>query len=235
METTLGKPVQDAMQSIDRKWRNLYIAGAVSAMVMLAFMVFQIVVFVIWPPPSDVHGLFSLFIDNWLLGLLSMDLLYILDGVLLIIIYLALYMTLKDHCPVAMLVGTVLGIVGVGSYFSSNTAFEMLSLAHQYGQAVDPVAKNAVFAAAVGMLEIYSGTAFDIYYVLNTVVLFVYFGVMRKTTIYGKAIPILSLVAGFLMVIPSSAGMLGLVFSLASLIPWAIWLLLVSKRLLSFK
>ena len=33
-----------------------------------------------------------------------------------------------------------------------------------------------------------------------------------------------------LMIVPSSAGTIGLYFSLASLVPWAIWLVLVGRR-----
>jgi hypothetical protein len=42
------------------------------------------------------------------------------------------------------------------------------------------------------------------------------------------------LAAGILMIIASSAGTLGLYFSLASLVPWAIWLILVGRRLLQY-
>ena len=224
-----GKPL------VDPTWRGLYVLGAVGALTMFGFMIVQIIVFVIWPPPSDPVGLLTLFGNNWFLGLLSMDLLYIVDSVLLICIYLAIHMTLKDTSPSAMLVATVLGIIGVGAYFSSNTAFEMLSLGRQYARTTQPDQQVLLVSAAIGMFETYTGTAFDIYYVLNTLVLFVYFFVMRKAGIYGKAIPILSLVAGLLMVVPSSAGMLGMIFSLASLIPWAVWLILVSRKLLSFR
>lgn len=219
---------------VDPKWRGLYSAGAIGAMVMFFFMIIQIVVFVIWPPPSDPVGLFQLYDKNWLLGLLSMDLLYIIDSFLLIIIYLAIYMALREVSPSAMLIATVLGIIGVGAYFSSNPAFEMLSLSRQYMLGNDAVQNAMLVSVAIGYLETYKGTAFDIYYVLNTVVLFVYFFVMRRAGIFGRAIPLLSLVAGILMIIPSSAGTLGLVFSLASLVPWAIWLVLIARRLLSF-
>lgn len=220
--------------TVDRRWKGLYIAGAIGALVMFLFMIVQIAVFVIWPPPTDPIGFFRLFADNWFLGLLSMDLLYIIDSFILIIIYLALYMTLRDFAPSAMLIATVLGIIGVGAYFSSNPVFEMLSLSRQYAQSTDVMQSSMLVSVAIGYLETYKGTAFDIYYVLNTVVLFVYFFTMRIAGIFGKAIPLLSLVAGILMVIPSSAGNIGLVFSLASLVPWAIWLILIARRLLSF-
>jgi len=80
------------------------------------------------------------------------------------------------------------------------------------------------------MLETYKGTAFDIYYVLNTIVLFVFSVVMLRSNIFSKTTAYLGILAGVLMIIPSSAGTIGLYFSLASLVPWAIWLILVARR-----
>ena len=51
---------------------------------MLAIMVAQIMIFVIWPPPTTVEGYYSLFQQSWLLGLLSLDLLYLVNNALLI-------------------------------------------------------------------------------------------------------------------------------------------------------
>jgi hypothetical protein len=84
------------------------------------------------------------------------------------------------------------------------------------------------------MLETYKGTAFDIYYVLNTIVLFIFSPVMLRSKLFSNATAYLGFLAGILMVVPSSAGTLGLYFSLASLVPWAIWLILVGQRLLQF-
>ncbi|MDX9939223.1 MAG: hypothetical protein RBT44_04640 [Sphaerochaetaceae bacterium] len=230
----MNRPQPKPSLRLDGTYRALLVAGAVSALTMVCFMIIQIAVFSAWPPPTDVEGMFSLFQDNWFLGLLSMDLLYIVDSVLLIIIYLAMYRTLQEYAPAAMLVGTVLAIVGVGGYFASNTAFEMFSLARQHALAADMEQKRLYVAAGMGMMATYSGTSFNVYYVLNTIILFIYVFVMRRAGIYGKAIPRYTLAAGLLMIIPSSVGMIGMIFSLASLVPWAIWLVLVARRLLSF-
>jgi hypothetical protein len=40
------------------------------------------------------------------------------------------------------------------------------------------------------------------------------------------------LLAGALMVLPASAGTIGLAFALASLVPWAVFSVLVARRLL---
>jgi hypothetical protein len=54
---------------------------------------------------------------------------------------------------------------------------------------------------------------------------------MLLNSTFSKATAIWGLVSGFFMLIPSTAGMLGLVFSLVSLIPWIVFSLLVGKQL----
>lgn len=219
------------VETVDSRWKDLCKVGGMAALTMLVLMAIQIIVFVVWPPPSTVEGYFALFHNNWLLGLLSLDLLYIVDSVLLIPIYLALYAVLKRAGESSMLIAVVFGITGIAAYFASNTAFEMLSLSSQYSAATTEAQRVMFLTAGQVMLETYKGTAFDIYYVLNTIVLFVLSVVMLRSDIFSKTTAYLGILAGVLMVVPSSAGTIGLYFSLASLVPWAIWLILVARRL----
>ena len=216
----------------ESRWKGLFIAGGVAAFSMLVLMIVQIIVFAVWPPPATVAGYFSLFQKNWLLGLLSLDLLYIVDNVLLILIYLAVYLVLRKAGESSMLIALIFGIAGIAAYFASNTAFEMLSLSNQYAAATTEAQRATLLTMGQVMLETYKGTAFDIYYVLNTIVLFIFSPVMLRSRLFSNATAYFGFLAGLLMVIPSSAGTLGLYFSLASLIPWAIWLVLVGQRLL---
>ena len=133
-----------------------------------------------------------------------------------------------------MLIAVVFGIAGIAAYFASNTAFEMLSLSNQYAAATTEAQRASLLTAGQVMLERYKGTAFDIYYVLNTIVLFIFFPVMLRSKLFGKTTAYFGLAAGVLMLVPSSAGTLGLYFSLASLVPWAVWLVLVGRKLLQF-
>ncbi len=54
---------------------------------------------------------------------------------------------------------------------------------------------------------------------------------MLRSKIFSKTTAYLGILAGILMIIPSTAGTLGLYFSLVSLVPWSIWLVLVARRL----
>lgn len=120
------------------RWRGLYGAGGASALVMVALILVQVTVYASWPPPAfdgPVLPWFELLQDNRLLGLLSLDLLYLVDSAPLVVIYLALYVALRRTSVSAMMVGTVLGMVGVVAYYASNTSFEMLYLSNQYAVA----------------------------------------------------------------------------------------------------
>jgi len=233
--TTVSQVYGDkATESIESRWKGIFIAGGMAAFSMLLFIIIQIIVFVIWPPPTTVTDYFLLFQTNWFLGLLNLDLIYIVDSALLILIYLAVYLVLRRADESSMLIALILGLVGIAAYFASNTAFEMLSLSNQYAAAATEAQKTMFVTAGQVMLETYKGTAFDIYYVLNTIVLFLFSPVMLRSRLFTNATSYFRFLAGILMIVPSTAGTLGLYFSLASLIPWAIWLILVGQRLFQF-
>lgn len=211
--------------------KGLYRIGAVAALIGVVVMVFQIVIYVAWPPPGTVEGFFALFQENPLLGLLSLDLLYILNNTLLVPIYLALYLAIRRFAPSATLIALLLGLLGIGAYYASTIAFEMLSLSGAYTAAAGEAQRTALLGAGEALLVVYKGSAFNVYYVLNAVVLLVFSVVMLRSPVFSRATAIWGLAAGVLMTIPSSAGMIGMVFALASLAPWAVFSLLFSRRL----
>ena len=120
------------VETTDAAWKNLYKIGGAAALLVAVFVPIQIIVFVISPPPSTVIGWFTLFQDNWLLGLLDMDLLLIIDQVLTGLVLLALYFVLRRVSQSWMIIALVAALLGIAAYFASTTAFNMLSLSDQY-------------------------------------------------------------------------------------------------------
>ena len=214
---------------LELPWKGLLRWSAHLSAVMLFFIPVQIAVFTLFPPPETVEGFFRLYQSNWILGLLSLDFLYILNNIILIFIYIALSACLYKEMPVVSVVALILGLIGVACYFPTNPAFEMLSLSHAYWNA-SPDMHTQYLAAGQSLLVHYRGTAFDVYYVLNAVALLLYSKATIKSLHFSKATGIWGLASGVLMIIPSSAGMVGLVFSLLSLIPWIVFLLLLTIR-----
>ena len=106
----------------------------------------------------------------------------------------------------------------------------MLSLSSQYATATSNAQLFLLLGAGEAMLATYKGTAFDVYYVFNAVALLMMASVMLRSKFFGRGTARVGLISGILMIIPSTAGTIGLMFSLASLVPWAIFLILLIPR-----
>lgn len=185
--------------------------------IIVVLIPIQLFIHITWPPPDSVLGFFELFNKNWLLGLLSLDLLYILNNILIIFVYLGLYAALRRVNQAYMLVAVILGLLGTASYFASTVAFEMLSLSKQFLIADSAELKLQLVTIGKMMLETYQGTAFDIYYVLGAIAFLIMSGVMLRDRTFSKTTAIWGLITGFVMLIPTSAGIIGKTFGIAFL------------------
>ncbi len=227
---TLGllNPVEGA----DGHWKSLFKVGGIAALLMALFIPIQLTVFVLWPPPATVAGWFALFQSSRLIGLLDMDLLLIVDQVFMILIFLALYFALRRASPSAMAIAVVLGIGSAVTYFASTSAFEMLSLSGKYTAAATEAEKAVILAAGEVMLANWQGTAFNVSYVMAGIALLVIAIVMVRSKIFGKAAAYTAVILGVMALLPPTAGTVGMIFSLGSLLPLEIWAILVGLRFL---
>ncbi len=222
-------------EGAEPQWKGLYKTAGIAAIVMIVLIVVQSAVFIAFPPPSTVEGYFSLFQKNWLVGLLDLDLIYIIISGLMILIYPALFASLRHTNQSVVTIALAVSLVSTAVYFTSRTSFEMLSLSGQYANATTDVQRTIFLSAGQAALATYSGTGFDVYYILSAIALLLFSVVMLRSNIFGKAISYLGITSGVLMLVPSTAGTIGLVFAFASLVPWAIWLVLFARTLLRLR
>ncbi len=214
------------------KWRLLYKIAGIAAIIMLALIAVQIAVFILWPTPKTVLAWFQLFQSSWILGLMHLDFLYIINNTIVALMYLAFYLSLKDKNESLTLIALVCGMLATAAYYASNPAFDMLSLSRQFSTSATDPEKAAYLAAGQVLIMQWKGTAFDIYYILSALCLIIFARMMYGSAIYGKRMAAIGLVSGMLMLIPSTAGTLGLYFALASLVPWAVFSWLAAVRFL---
>ena len=217
------------------KWIPLLRIAGYSLWIILIFVVIQLIVYVVNPPPKDVIGFFNLYQENALLGLLSLDLIMLADWVLEIPVFLALYVLLRRKNESYMLLATVMAMVGIAIYFASGIAFEMLVLSNQYFHAVSEIQKQILLSSGETLLATYQGTAFNISYVMVAVAFLIDSFVMLKSEIFSKKTAYMGIAMGVLMLLPPTAGMVGFVWSFLSLIPMVIWFVLVARRLAQLK
>lgn len=214
-------------------WRLLHQTAYRLALVMLALIPMQILVFIFSPPPTSVTGFFQLYHDNWFLGLLSLDFLYLFNNAIIAILYLSLFVKLVEERPSLMVMGLVIGLIGIACYFPTNPSFEMWTLSRHYFEA-NSLAQGGFIAAGEGLMAQYTGTSFNSYYVFNAFTLLAFSYAILKSPQFSKATGYWGLASGILMSVPSSFGMVGMIFSLLSLIPWLIFIILLLSRLKKF-
>jgi len=216
----------------DFNWKKLYKIAGISALVIVLIIPVQVVIFSLFPPPEDTIGFMKLFHDNWLLGLLSLDLLYYFNNGFLVVFYLGLFASMRKIDFSGMLIALVLGLIGIAIYYVSSIGFEMLAVSKQYFQTDSIELKQQLIAIGHGLILRYKGTAFDVYYVFNAIALILIAKTMFKSVEFGKTAAIWGLIAGIFMIIPSTAGTIGLIFSLISLIPWIVFSVIVGRKML---
>ena len=214
-------------------WDKLYRIGGIAALVIVCIIPVQIVIFAIFPPPKTTIGIIDLFHENWVLGLLSLDFLYYINNVLLALVYLGLFASLRKVDYANVLTAVIIGHIGIAAYYASTIGFEMLSLSNRYYSTESFELRQQLLAAGHGLMAKYKGTAFNIYYVSNAIALLMISRTMFKSSAFGKTAAIWGLISGIFMLVPSTAGTLGLVFSLLSLIPWIVFSILIGRVLLS--
>lgn len=159
-----------------------------------------------------------------------MDLLLILDYVLWGLIFLALWAALRQASQSCMAIALILQLIAIATYLASTAAFEMLSLSRQYTAATTAAERFMAVEAGQAMLVSCQGTAFDVSYILAAVALLIVSIVMLRSQIFSKVIADVGILTSVLMFMPSTAGTLGALFSLLSIVPLTLWLILITRK-----
>jgi len=216
---------------VDSDWRSLYKVGAWSAVAVLIFIPIQMVVFVVWPPPQSVADWFALFHESSIVGLLDMDLLLSVDYVLLGLVYLALCVALMRGNRSLAALALALELLSVAIYFASTAAFEMLALSGRYAAATTDAERGIFLAAGEAMVATWQGTAFNASYLLGAAAILIVSVIMMRSDVFGRGAAYSGIIAGVTMLLPPTVGIVGIVLSLVSLIPTALWLVFVARGL----
>ncbi len=215
---------------LDISWKSLYRIAGIAALVIVAFTVVQIIVFIANPQPDTVEGWLAMFQNNPLIGLIDMDVLLVVDNILAIPIFLAFYFALRQSGKSLMITATALGLIGIAAYLASNTAFEMLSLSNQYAAAATDIQRTMVLASGQSMLATYEGTAFLAGNFIGGAALLIISIMMLRGNTFSKKTAYTGIVAnavGFGLFIPNTIGIALSIISVAGL---AVWWVLVARR-----
>ena len=139
-------------------WRSLYKLGAFTALILIMLPPAEIVIGLLpgthWASAgtATVVDWFSLFHDNWFLGLRNLGLLNLVGAALLVPSILAVYYALGRSNEAFGALGALVFFMGTAVYIASSRALPMLSLSRQYAAATTDVQRSTLTATGQTML-----------------------------------------------------------------------------------
>lgn len=213
-------------------WAGLYNLAGVSALLQVAIVIIQLVIFMSAPPPLEGTALewFKLFQENPIIGLIDFEFLMVIYVILCIPIALALYTILRPVNPSWTAVYLTLTLLGVMCFIAARPAFEMLYLSQAYAAAQNDAQRAMLLAAGEAKVAAFHGTAFYINYILGSLTGLIISLVMLQSTLFSKKISyvrIASSVCDFGLFLP----VVGMFISILSVLYLAIWNIMIARRL----
>jgi hypothetical protein len=214
----------------DTGWQSLYNLGGAAALVMAALIPIAAIPFILTPIPETVSGWFALMQNHPALGLAMLDVPNLIVNVIGALLYLALFAALRQIHPSYTAVALTLGLMAATLYITANPAFGMFSLSLQYQTATTEAQRAILLAAGQTLLTLYqSSTAFNISYAMGAAATLIMSIVMLNSGIFSKRTATAGILAS-LITLGLFVPKIGLYISIFSLIPYAIWLILVARR-----
>jgi hypothetical protein len=230
MSDAIPAPVLSSDAS-EVRWHYLYRTAAIAALITVALFLFQIVAFFVWPPPSTVAGHFGLLQSRPFVGLVSLDLLIIVDEVLAIPICLALYLSLRRVHESLMLIATALSAASIVCFLIATPALNMLYLSRQYAAATTGVEQEGLLAAGQAVLSSWMGTPYQVGYVVGSIAMLLIAWMMLRSQIFSRStayVGIVASVVGFGVYVPK----VGVFISILSVVGMQVWYVMIALTLL---
>ncbi|HTX79664.1 MAG TPA: DUF4386 family protein, partial [Longilinea sp.] len=181
---------------IETRWKDLYKAAGIAAIVSEAVILSGLVTYFIWPyAPGNktTEEIFTLLHNNLFGGLVSLDLFLLLGNVFSILIFLGLYVSLKPVNESYALFALALGLIGVVLLFPARPIFELVSLSAAYTAAASEAARSQYLAAGTALLSLFDGTGWIANTLLGGISLLISSLLMLRGGIYSKATAIVGI------------------------------------------
>ena len=153
-----SKPSQPGEnENAEAQWQSIYTMGGIAAVIALIGIVLDVVVGSatggnLSALPQTAVDRFAQFQASPLLGLYNLDLLNIVNQIILIPAYFALYAAHRKANNAYALLALIFFLVGTTIFVTTNTALPMLELSNKYATATTESQKTLLAAAGEAML-----------------------------------------------------------------------------------
>jgi hypothetical protein len=198
------------------------------------------VAFALFPQPSTVSDWFLLFQAKPIVGLLDFWGLEVPMYAMFAIVFLALYVVLREANQSAMAIALTLALLGIAIFFATNNPFSMLSLSRQFAAATTEANRTALLATGEAILANTNQRAiggFNVGLLLVSVAGLMTSSVMRRATSFRRLTAYVGILtwglslADYLRQAFTSWAIIALLLILLDAFLLVIWFVLVGRRL----
>ena len=225
----------------DPAYRSLYRLGGVAALIVAFLTVAEIIAFAIFPQPSTISGWFILFEANPIIGLVDFWGLEVPMFAMFAIVFLALYVVLREVNKSGMTIALTLALLGIAIFFATNNPFSMLSLSSKYGAATTDMQRSTLLAAGEAVLAYTNQRAiggFNIGLLFVSIAGLIVSSVMLRATSFRRFIAYVGILtfglslADYLRQAFTSSVIIALLLIIPGALLIVVWFSLVGRRLL---
>lgn len=192
----------------ETQWKRVYLLGSIATLMALLGAVLDIVIGSylggnLSALPQTAVDRFAQFQVNPLLGLYHLDLLNIVNQIVLIPAYVALYAAQRQSNPAISLLALVIFLVGTTVFVTTNTALPMLELSERYATATSESQRMSLAAAGEALLARGTHGSLGVFigFLLPNLAGLAMAASMFSGKVFGKATSLAGLVGSVLIVL----------------------------------
>jgi hypothetical protein len=228
------------VEPVDSDYMGLYRSGGAAAYVVVVITLGVLIVFTVYPQPSTVSAWFELFQSNKVIGLLDFWCLEVVMYMMFALVFLSLYIALREANQGRMAIAFTFSLLGVGIFLATNNPFTMLSLSNQYTIATTDAQRTTLLAAGQAVLantgqRVVGG--FNVGLFLVSVAGLLVSSVMLQSTSFNKSMAYVGILAwslslvDYLRQILTQSALIALLVIIPNAMMIFVWFAMVGRRL----
>jgi len=216
----------------DPRWKDLYKVGGVTTVVLEVLIAFGVIAFLIWPYSpgyTSTENIFTAIQNDRLGGLMALDFLLFVSNLFGILLFLALYVSLKRVNESYALIALALGLFAAVLIVPARPISELFSLSDLYAAATTDAARSHYLAAGEALLALFNGTAMFVNTFLGGVSLLISSFLMLRSNVFSKSTAYVGIITNIAVCGFFLPG-IGTVLLFLSLPGYVIWYIQLARR-----
>jgi hypothetical protein len=223
-------------ETADPRWKDLYRIGGIASLLLAGLIAFAVIAYFIWPYTpgfASTEDIFLTLHTDRLGAFFSLDSMMLVIAPIDILLFLALYVSLKRINESYALIALVLGLMAITLLIPTKPITELIFLSEQYIAATTETARSQYLAAGEALLTLAGGTAWMIFNLFSITSFLISSLLMLRSQNFSKTTAYIGIVNSiFAFGILAPVFVIAAIFGLGTTIASTIWYVLLARDFL---